>query len=66
MSKVTVTLDGDEILVEYSGFKGRACFVDATKLKTLLKKMGVDIKGEIIRPKKEEMVLDGMTVTNGE
>lgn len=64
--KVVVEFDEDGgMTVEFDGYVGRECFVDAAKIRALLLKMGVVVKGEVVRPKRAEVIVDGITMTEG-
>jgi hypothetical protein len=62
---IKITITETDMLIEYEGFKGRTCFETANKFKALLKKMGIAINKENIKPTKYEHVLDGIHVENG-
>lgn len=64
MSKqIVITFHEDgTCTIEMCGYSGRECFVDAAQLKDRLRKLGLEVQGEVVRPKKTELVVDGVCV----
>jgi predicted transcriptional regulator len=63
MKQIIVTFDEDGgMTVEMAGYVGRDCYADAAKLKAMLAKLGLILQGEVVKPKREEVVVDGIKV----
>ena len=56
MTKVRVVVKNEgKVEIDWEGFKGDACYLEAQKLYSLLKGMGVDVEVKQITPKMVEM-----------